>query len=63
MFAGLKADLEKRLAVARAAKQSQNARGCGSEAALTAYAAFLQNWRRHVAEVANARLRKIHKQT
>ena len=31
--------------------------------ALTAYAAFLQNWRRHVAEVANARLRKIHKQT
>lgn len=32
MFAALKADLEKRLAVARAAKQSQNAGGCGSEA-------------------------------
>jgi len=31
--------------------------------ALTAYAAFLHNWRRHVAQVANARLRKINKQT
>jgi hypothetical protein len=30
---------------------------------LTAYAAFLHNLRRHVAQVANASLRKIHKHT
>ena len=31
--------------------------------AVTAFAAFEHLWRRHVAQVANARLRKIHKQT